>query len=102
MCEDILSSTSVIISRSKPGKKRMWGTATSHHSGRQRSAGVAPEVNLRERTSHMPPPSLNKAAHSGFETQRTLHQKSKNRGISGPINDMYPNFFFKKKPSFDI
>ena len=35
-----------------------------------RSAGVAPEVNLRE-------PSLNKTAHSGFETKRGRYQKSK-------------------------
>ena len=43
----------------------------------KRSTGVAPEVNLRERISHMPPPSANKAAHSGFETERRRHQKSK-------------------------
>ena len=36
----------------------------------KRSAGVAPEVNLRERITHMPVPSANKTAHSGFETQR--------------------------------
>ena len=41
--------------------------------------GVAPQVNLRECSSisHMSPQSLNKAAHSGFETQRRHHQKSK-------------------------
>ena len=47
----------------------------------KRSAGVAPEVNLRECVTHMPPHSLNKAAHSGFETQRRHHQKSKT-GVS--------------------
>ena len=41
------------------------------------SAGVTPEVNLRECISHMPPPNANKATHSGFETQRRCHQKSK-------------------------
>ena len=40
-------------------------------------AGVAPEVNLREHISCMPLPSVNKAALSGFETQRRHHQKSK-------------------------
>ena len=30
---------------------------------------VSPEVNLMERVTHTPPPSTNKAAHSGFETQ---------------------------------
>ena len=45
-------------------------------------AGVAPEVNLRECycVTCMPPPSANKAAQSGSETQRRCHQ---NRGISG-------------------
>ena len=47
----------------------------------KRSAGVAPEVNLREHVTYMPPPSVNKAAHSGFETQRRHHQKSKT-GVS--------------------
>ena len=43
----------------------------------KRSAGVTPEVNLRENITHMPPPSVNKAVHFGFETQRNPHQKSK-------------------------
>ena len=43
----------------------------------KRLAGIAPEVNLREHISCMPPPSTNKAAYSGFETQRRCHQKSK-------------------------
>ena len=42
----------------------------------KRSAGVAPEVNFRECIICMPPPSTNKAAHSGFETQR-CQRKSK-------------------------
>ena len=36
-----------------------------------RSACVTPEVNLREHVTHTPPPSVNKAAHSGFETQKS-------------------------------
>ena len=47
----------------------------------KRSAGVTPEVNLRECVACMPPPSANKDAHSGFETQRRHHQKSKT-GVS--------------------
>ena len=43
----------------------------------KRFAGVTPEVNLRECVTCMPPPSANKAAHSGFETQRRCQQKSK-------------------------
>ena len=50
----------------------------------EKLAGVAPGVNLQEPTSHMPLPSANKAAHSGFETQRRRHQKVQNRDISGP------------------
>ena len=46
-----------------------------------RSAGVAPEVNLREHVTHIPLPSANQAAHSGFETQKRCHDKSKT-GIS--------------------
>ena len=43
----------------------------------KRSAGVTPEVNLRKCVTCMPLPSGNKAAQSGFETQRRRHQKSK-------------------------
>ena len=43
----------------------------------KRSAGVTSEVNLREHITHTPPQSLNMAVHSGFETQRRHHQKSK-------------------------
>ena len=38
-------------------------------------------VNLREHVTRTPPPSANKAAHSGIETQRRRHQKSKT-GVS--------------------
>ena len=34
----------------------------------KRSAGVAPEVNIREHVTCMPLPSTNKTTHSGFET----------------------------------
>ena len=43
----------------------------------KKSTDIAPEVNLRECVTHMPLPSVNKAAHSGFETQRRRHQNSK-------------------------
>ena len=46
-----------------------------------KKSGVVPEVNLTERVTHMPPPSVNKAVHSGFETQMRCHQKSKT-GVS--------------------
>ena len=62
---------------------------------------MASEVNLREHTSHRHLPSVNKAADSGFETQR-CHQKSKmggggGVGISGTVKkEIYPPNFFKK------
>ena len=43
--------------------------------------GVTPEVNLREYILPVPLPNVNKAALSGFETQRRYHQKSKT-GVS--------------------
>ena len=43
----------------------------------ERLAGVAPEVNLRKCVICTPPPSMNMHMHSGFETQRRHHQKSK-------------------------
>ena len=61
----------------------------------KRSAGVAPEVNLRECVTHTPPPSLNKATNSGFETQRRRHQKSKT-GVSVAPQKGLQNFFEKK------
>ena len=46
----------------------------------------------------MPPPSMNKAAHSGFETQRRHHQKSTTGVIVAPQKGlMSSNIFFKKK-----
>ena len=46
----------------------------------KRSVGVTPEANFREYTSHVPLPSVNKATHSGYETQRRHRQKSKEGG----------------------
>ena len=62
-------------------------------------AGVALEVNLQEHVPHTPPPSANKAAHSGFETQRRHHQKSKTEGISGRTERtcVPPKKFLKKR-----
>ena len=48
------------------------------------SAGVASEVKLRECTSCTPLPSANKAPHSGLETQRRCHQKSKTGVLVAP------------------
>ena len=45
-------------------------------------AGVTPEGNLRKRISRTLLSSTNKAAHSGFETQRRRHQKKSKTGVS--------------------
>ena len=52
------------------------------------SAGVAPEVNLRESVTHTPSSSVNKAAHYAFETQRRCQQEVQNRSISGPTKGL--------------
>ena len=55
------------------------------------SAGFAPEVNVREYVKHMPLASVNKAAHSGFETQR-CQQKSKIE----PQKGLFSSYLFLK------
>ena len=58
----------------------------------KRSAGVAPEVYLRDYISHTPQPSANTAAHSGFETQRRHHQKAKRQVYQWPhTKDLCPS-----------
>ena len=68
----------------------------------KRSAGVTPEVNLKEFVTHMPLPSANKAAHSGFKTQRRCHQKSKSRVSMASQKGFLPfkHYFFKKNIIF--
>ena len=39
--------------------------------------GVAPEVNLREHTLHMPLPSVDKAAHSGLQPRGDIIRSPK-------------------------
>ena len=53
-----------------------------------RSAGVTTEVNLKERVTCTPPPSANKAAHSGFEAKSRRSPEVQNRGISGPAKGL--------------
>ena len=61
----------------------------------KRLVGVAPEVNLREHAVHIPLSNMNKAAHSGFETQR-CHQKSKTGVLVAPQKGLMSSNFFKK------
>ena len=56
----------------------------------KRLAGVTPEVKLSEHVKCTPPPSTNKAAHSGCETK--MSQEVQNRGISDPTKGTYVVF----------
>ena len=68
-----------------------------------RSAGVAIEVNLREHVTCMPPPSANKAAHPGFETQRRCHQKSKTGvSVAQQKGFMSSKIFLKKRKNENL
>ena len=58
----------------------------------KRPAGVAPEVTFMECVSCMPPPSMNKTAHSDFETKRACHHKSKT-GVSVVPKNVLQLFF---------
>ena len=58
--------------------------------------GVRPDMNLKEYVACMPPPSTNKAARVGFETERRRHQKFKTRVSVTPQKGlMSSNFLFK-------
>ena len=57
-------------------------------------AGAASGVNLREHITCRPPPNVNKAANSGFETQRRCPK----RVSMAPQKDFCPpKILFKKK-----
>ena len=60
-----------------------------------RLAGITPEVNLRKCVTCISLPSANKAAHSGFETHRRHHQKSKTVAPQKGLV-FYKKLFFKK------
>ena len=73
-----------------------WGKQPAVMLAIYTSRDVAPEVNLRECISHMPLQSLNKAAHSDFETQGRHHQKPKTGVSVAPKMDMCPTKNLKK------
>ena len=56
-------------------------------------------LTLRECASCTPLPSLKKAAHSCFETQRRCYQKSKTGVSVAPSKDMFHQIFLKKQHS---
>ena len=81
-----------------PAHKYVGGNGSAAMLVAKRSAGVTPEVNLKEHKLHLPLPSANKAAHSGSETQRRHHQESKTGVSVTPQKGlMFSNFFFRKR-----
>ena len=81
-----------------PGHRYVEEIGSAVMLAAKRSAGVTPEVNLREHVTFLPLPSTNKAAHSGFETQRRHNQKSKTGVSVAPQKGlMSSKFFFKIK-----
>ena len=64
----------------------MWGKRPAAMLAIYTGRGVAPDVNLRERISRMPPQSSNKA-----EPTLALSPEVRNRGISGPKNGHVSN-----------
>ena len=62
----------------------------------KRLASVTPGVNLWGHVTHVPLPSASKVAHSGFETQRRYHQKSKTGVSVAPQKAHVLQFYFKK------
>ena len=55
----------------------------------KRSAGITPEVSLREHVTCMPLASANKAAHSGLWNPEDTSPEVQNKGISGPTKGTY-------------
>ena len=60
-----------------PARRYVEENGSSAMLATKKSAGVAPEGDLRECLAQMPPPNGNKGANSGFETQRRHHHKFK-------------------------
>ena len=88
------------MNSTKYNLQRNWltvGKRSAAMVAAKRLAGVAPEVNLRERISCMPTPSANKAVHSDFETQRRRHQKSKTGLSVAPQKGFMSSKNLKKK-----
>ena len=81
----------------KPDRKYVEENGLAAMLANNRSAGAAPEMNLRECVIWILLPSTNKAAHSGFETQRRHHQKSKTGVSVAPQKGLMTskNFFLK-------
>ena len=87
-----------------PVLKQACDKATGCRAGYQDVSRCCTRGESQKHISHMPPPSVNKVAHSGFETQRRCHQKSKTGVSVAPQKRlMSSKMFFKKcaKSSFE-
>ena len=82
-----------------PAETRMWGRRLAAMLAVYTSRGVAPEVNLRERISCMPPQSLNKAEPTLALKPRGDVTRSPKQGYQWPHKwtCVQQNFFLKKK-----
>ena len=77
---------------------RMWGKRLAAMLVIYTSRGVAPEVNLREHISRMPPQSSNKAEPTLALKPREDVTRSPKQGYQWPQKmDMCPTKFFLKK-----
>ena len=80
---------------------RMWGKRPAAMLAIYTGRGVAPEVNLRERRSHMPPQSSNKAEPTLALKPRGDVTRSPKTGVSVvPKMDMCPTKIKKKQNNF--
>ena len=75
----------------------MWGKRPAAMLAIYTGRGVAPEVNLKECISRMPPQSSNKAEPSLALKPRRHHQKSKTGVSVAPKMDMSNKNLKKKK-----
>ena len=84
----------IVLYGNNDGSER--GTATSHHVNHQAISRCCTRGESQDYTSCMPLPSVNKAAHFGFETHMRCQQKSKT-GVLLPQQRDVSNKKFKKK-----
>ena len=82
-----------------PLLKHACGKVTDCHASCQEVSRCCTRSESLEHISCMPLPSVNKAAPSGFETQRRCHQKSKKKVSAVPQKRTWSyKIFFKKLP----
>ena len=72
-----------LISHSEQQQVSVSSPTTACLAGMWKRTARLPCLNFMECAMHMPPPSMNKASYSGFETQRRLSLEVQNMPISG-------------------